>query len=142
MLEKTAICVEFCLELAHSSRKWLGSILMVSQEVCMEFFLKLIILKVLNKAWRSGGFETGLSLLYLWCININFSSAFMATTLSSILLCVSLPCSNFSQDSNNNAVLIIFYCYKLCHLQCLTKTLSHLPKTFSQCFDPPFLCQP
>ncbi len=37
MLEKTAICVEFCLELDHFSRKWLESILMVSQDVCPEF---------------------------------------------------------------------------------------------------------
>ncbi len=33
-----AICVEFCLELAHFSRKWLGSSLIVSQDVCQEFF--------------------------------------------------------------------------------------------------------
>ena len=81
-------------------------------------------LKVSNKTWRSGGFETCLSLLYLRCININFSSSFMATTPSSILLCVSLPCSNFSQDSNNNAVLIIFYCYKLDIVLLKCKTLK------------------
>ncbi len=38
MLEKIAICVEFCLELAHFSCKWLGSIFMVSQDILMEFF--------------------------------------------------------------------------------------------------------
>ncbi len=31
-----AICVEFCLELAHFSRKWLQSILMASQDICLE----------------------------------------------------------------------------------------------------------
>ncbi len=68
LLEKRTICVEFCLELAHFTWKCLGSILMVSQEVCLEFFLELIILKVSNKTWRSGGFETRSSHLYLWCM--------------------------------------------------------------------------
>ncbi len=60
------ICVEFCLELAKFSRKWVGSILMVSEDVCLEFFLKLTILKVLNKTWRSGAFKTCSSHLFLW----------------------------------------------------------------------------
>ncbi len=51
-----AICVEFCLKHSHFSCKWLGpilivdqdmlgSILIVDQEVCLEYFLKSIILK-------------------------------------------------------------------------------------------------
>ncbi len=67
LLKKRTICVEFCLEFAHFTQKCLGSILMVSQEVCLELFLELIILKVLNETWRSGGFETCSSHLYLRC---------------------------------------------------------------------------
>ncbi len=72
LLKKVVICVEFCLELAQFTRKCLKSILMVSQEVCLEFFLELIILKVSKESRRSGGIETRLSHFYFRCLGMHF----------------------------------------------------------------------
>ncbi len=98
LLEKKAICVEFCLKHAHFTRKWLKSILMVSQEVCLEFFLKSINLKVSNKSRRSGGFETPLSHFYLrWCIDLNHWIILSASLL---------PCWKILKSSTWNVMTI------------------------------------
>ncbi len=47
--------------------KWLGSILLVDQDICLEYYLKPIILKDSNKTQRGEDFKTCFSHFYLWC---------------------------------------------------------------------------
>ncbi len=55
------IYVEFCLEDALFSCKWLRSIGIVDLDICQEYFLKLSFWKDLSKTWTSVDFETYLS---------------------------------------------------------------------------------
>ncbi len=60
-----AFSVEFCLELAHFSRKWLGSIFMISWVVCLEFFSQIDNFKSLEKKSEKWGIWDSLeSLLF------------------------------------------------------------------------------